>query len=180
MGELRKTEVQVEIARIAATIDLTRVEIPVELQGMDSMDAIHHRLQMHVQQLGGYEALARACPRTRAKIWQSKIERNGRFKLSVEDFRKLIRVFDDMVLVALLADGHDHYLVDLRAIPPSEYSTADLAWALRRYGAMGTLLASDWREAMLDGADCKDIKADLLQLMHETLITLRQMTLALD
>jgi hypothetical protein len=175
--------VQAAIATTAPAVSFPIVQIPLELQDMEACDAIHHRLQMHVQAIGGYEALASACPRYRASIWRSKIERNGRYKLSVDDFQKLIHLFDDLVLVALLGKDKDHCLVDmrdLRAIPPSEYSLADLAWALQRYSGMGTILACDWREAMLDGADCAPIKADMLQLLQETRIVLHQISLALE
>jgi hypothetical protein len=182
--EVRRTEVQAAVATIASTVSFPIVEIPPELQDMETVDAIHHRLRIRVEAMGGYEVLAGACPAYSASIWRSKIDRNGRYKLNVDDFQKLIQLLDDQVLVALLGkDFKDYYLVDLRAlraIPASEYSLADLSWALKRYSGMGTMLACDWREAMLDGVDSAPIKADMLQLLQETRIVLHQISLAVE
>lgn len=52
---------------------------------------------------------------------------------------------------------------------PSEYSLADLGWALTRYGAMDAdMRLRDCREAQLDGADCKALHEDLLQPWQPT------------
>ena len=178
--DIRKTEVQVEVEEIASAHSFMPVRIPESLRGERPIDAIHQRLQSHVQKLGGYDARARACPPTKAKVWQGKIERGSRFKLSVDDFVQLLKFFNDPVLLALLAHGHRRCLYDLSGIPASEHSLADLKWTLPRYGALGSLLACDIREASLDGRDCASIKTELAKITKETIVVLRQIILHYD
>lgn len=53
---MKRTEVQSAISAITSAVCFPIVQIPLELQKMETCDAIHYRLQMHVQAIGGYEA----------------------------------------------------------------------------------------------------------------------------
>lgn len=176
---LKPTATQTEISNIAAKLDLAPVEIPENLRHLAAMDAIHEHLQMHVHAFGGYAVLARALPQHRPKIWQGKIERLGRYTLTVTEYVELVKLFDDPVLMALLAENHRHRLVDLSAIPPSENSLADLVWAWRRYSAQGQLALCELREEMIDGADTTASHVEIKRLAKESIIVLRQIGLAL-
>lgn len=138
------------------------------------------RLQFLVQNIGGYEALAAALPVHTAKIWKSKVEQIGRFKLMMKDFELLADFFKDSVLIALFGNKHGFAYIDLNSIPPSDYSLADLSWALRKYQAQSQLLACDLRERLLDGKCTDEIAASLRQISKECIVLVKQMQLALN
>lgn len=172
-------DIQADLAALAETIDFSPTEIPTDLAEMPAVEAVRKRLQALVENIGGYAVLAEAIPRYNAKMWQNKIEANGRFKLMVTDFDLLADFFKDTVLIALV--GHKFGLthVDLNAIPPSDYSLADLSWALRRYQAQAQLLTCDLRERQLDGESTSEETAKLARVTKEAIILLRQMDIAL-
>lgn len=175
----KPTEVQTEIGNIAAQLDLAPVEIPAALRALPAMDAIYQRLQTHVHAFGGYDALARALPQHRPKVWQGKIQRSGRYTLALTEYEELTKLFDDPVLVALLAENHGRRLVDLSALPPSEHSLADLVWTWRRYSAQGQLALCELREEMIEGADATASHVEFQRLAKESIIVLQQIGLAL-
>jgi hypothetical protein len=168
-------KVKSDLAHLAATIKFDPVQIPSELAAMAPMDAIHARLTQDAAKFGGYRILAQALPMHSAKIWESKIERVGRFKLTVDNFVELIRTFDDMVPVALLAGAHDWKLINLNPIPASQFSSADLAWTLRSLSAEGTLVCCEMREALLDGEDTTTTRAKLIDIAKKSMILLHQL-----
>lgn len=163
---------------IAESIDLSPIEISQDLAELPTIEAVQKRLQSLIQNIGGYDVLAAAVPRYTAKMWQNRIEQTGRFKLLFNDFRLLADFFKDSVLIALFGHQFGLAYIDLNEIPHSEYSLADLLWALRRYQAQTQLLACDLREKQMDGESTRDVEARLSLIAKESIVLLRQLSIA--
>jgi hypothetical protein len=172
-------EVRSDVAKLASQISFNFVEVPRNLALMPTLDAIHARLQEDVATFGGYALLAKALPSVSAKVWQGKIERTGRFGLFDKDFIQLINLFQDRVLVSLVAQERSGDFLDLSSIPESDFSPADLQWALINLSAEGMLECCELREKRLDGEDCSESQARLGQLSQQAIVLVRQMELVL-
>lgn len=173
-------EIQAEVAKIAERMELSPIQIPPELAEMPAVEAVQMRIQSLVQNIGGYAALAASVPCHTAKMWQNKIEAVGRFKLLMNDFEVLSEFFKDSVLIALMGHKFGLASVDLSGVPPSDYSIADLSWALRRYQAQTQLLACDLREKQMSGESTLKVEAQLAQIAKESIILLKQFDLGLQ
>ncbi|MYM69476.1 hypothetical protein GTP45_21915 [Pseudoduganella sp. FT55W] len=171
--------VKSDIAAIASKLNFDPVKIPPHLAHMASMDAIHARLVENIEAIGGYSALAKKLTSHGAKVWQGKIERIGRYVLNTDDFVEMLKLFQDPVLIALLANGQKHAIIHLSPIPPSEYSAADLAWTLSSLSAEGILVCCRLREQRLDGEDSSDTEAEMVRLTKSSIVLLQQMRLVL-
>ena len=171
--------VKSDIAAIASELVFNPVKIPPHLVHIASIDAIHARLVENIEAIGGYSSLAKKLTRHSAKVWQGKIERIGRYVLTIDDYADSLKLFQDPVLIALLADGQKSAIVHLSSIPPSEYSTADLAWTLSSLSAEGILACCRLREQLLDGEDSSDTEAEMVRLAKSSIVLLQQMKLVL-
>lgn len=172
-------EVRSDVAKLASTMNFDFVKVPAELARMPVMDAIHARLMEDVAAFGGYALLARALPSRSAKVWQGKIECTARYKLLVDDFMQLIKLFGDPVLIALLGYKKGLGLIDLSSIPASEFGRADLLWSLNSLNAEAMLACCEFRENLLDGVDCSAARAKLGQFAKQAVVLLKQMELVL-